>query len=570
MDSAQALIRLSQALDGPAWEALLELHGAEMLRLCRRILGPDCAEDAVQEALLSIRDHARLFNGGGDHPAIAARAWIMRVTTNTALGMLRKQRRGSRHESTYAKDSVPAPARDATSDNENLEAVHRELAHMTDDERLPVVLHFLGGMDYQELSAALNCPLGTAKTRVHYGVRKLRERLAALGILFTTEQLSETLSCPPPEPAGGQAPPGPQRETWRKLLESPRKPLSHPFASEPIESVPNRRGGLSTMAKVSIVAAVLVLAATTFTVYKSQSADTSSPAERSTANVAHTPSLPDRNPKPIGEDATEKAQPVAPATADEMAAAVRGLNEFSFDFYAKLKGEKGNLFVSPYSISTALGMTYAGARGNTAAEMEKSMHYTLGARLHNAYGQMILDLNATEKNGKPRGFQLSVANRLFGQKNYPFLQEFLDRTRNSYGAELEACDFSPRQPAEASRQHINGWVADKTQQKIKELIPGGAVDGAALVLVNAIYFKGDWAEQFDKAATADAAFHLSATEQAPVPLMHKQFDVKYMEKEGSFQAIELPYKNKELSMVVFLPAKVDGWPNWRIRSRPTI
>jgi len=309
------------------------------------------------------------------------------------------------------------------------------------------------------------------------------------------------------------------------------------------------------MAKVSLAVTVLALAAITVTAYKSQSADTSS---GTTATVERSSAMPDRNPRPVGEDAAERAQPTASATKDEIATAVRGVNEFSFDFYARVKKGKGNIFISPYSISTALAMTYGGARGNTGAEMEKTLHFTLTQRQHAAFGALIKDLNATEKNGKPRGYQLSVANRLFGSKGYEFLQPFLDLNKFEYGAELERLDFTPPDPAEASRQRINGWVEEKTQKKITDLIPKSAVDGASLVLTNAIYFKGDWAEQFDKTATSNAVFHLTADKDVQAPLMRKTTDVKYMEKEGSFQAIELPYKNNELSMVVILPEKVDG------------
>lgn len=299
------------------------------------------------------------------------------------------------------------------------------------------------------------------------------------------------------------------------------------------------------MARSNSVATILALAAITLTTYKSHSA------------IERSPAMPDHNARPIGEDAAE-ARPATPATKDEIAAAVSGINEFSFDFYAQLKGTKGNLFISPYSISTALAMTYGGARGNTGAEIEKTLHFSLAQRQHAPISALIKDLNAAEKDGKPRSYQLSVANRLFGSKGYVFLQPFLDLNKFEYGAELESLDFAPPDASEASRKRINGWVEEKTQKKITDLIPPTAVDGAALVLTNAIYFKGDWAEQFDKTATANAAFHLTTDTDAQVPLMRKTASVKFMEKEGSLQAIELPYKNNALSMVVILPAKVDG------------
>ena len=251
-------------------------------------------------------------------------------------------------------------------------------------------------------------------------------------------------------------------------------------------------------------------------------------------------------------------EPLAPAAGEKQALA-NDNNAFALELYAKLNGAgKGNLFFSPYSISTALAMTYAGARGNTAAQMEKTLHFTLGqARLPVVCGAFVQELNAAEKNGRPRGFQLSTANRLFGQKGYAFLPNFLELTKTSYGAGLEELDFKAN--AEASRLAINKWVEEKTQEKIKDLVPPlGVTDATRLVLANAIYFKSAWAQPFDKRFTKDEAFHLSAANEAQAPLMNKTASFNYLEEENNFQALELPYKDGELSMLIFLPAKVDG------------
>jgi serpin B len=245
------------------------------------------------------------------------------------------------------------------------------------------------------------------------------------------------------------------------------------------------------------------------------------------------------------------AAPVPPA--DE-AAVVKGNNEFAFNLYARLRDKEGNLFCSPESISTALAMTYAGARGETAEQMAKTLHFTLAQeRLHPAFHALIGTLNGGQKK---RGFELRLANALWGQQGFDFLPAFLKLTHQNYGAGLREVDF--RGNTEATRRTINAWVAKETQEKIKDLLKPGILDtNTRLVLTNAIYFKGDWEQQFKKGLTRVEPFHLSAGKEVKAPLMHQTADFRFLDG-GSFQALELPYKGKQLSMVVLLPKKVDG------------
>jgi serpin B len=244
--------------------------------------------------------------------------------------------------------------------------------------------------------------------------------------------------------------------------------------------------------------------------------------------------------------------PTAPA-ADKTAAA-RDNNAFAVDLYGKLRTGDGNLFFSPESISTALAMTYAGARTQTAEQMAKTLHFTLPQeRLHPALGALMADLNS---GGKKRGYQLSVANALWGQKGHDFLPAFLTLLKDDYGAEMHEVDFL--RDTEGARQTINSWVEKQTQDKIKDLIARDVLPPETqLVLTNAIYFKGDWNTQFKKDATRDAPFQVSAREKVNVPLMNQTGDFPYFEGE-SFQALEMPYVGKDLSMVVLLPKKADG------------
>jgi serpin B len=235
---------------------------------------------------------------------------------------------------------------------------------------------------------------------------------------------------------------------------------------------------------------------------------------------------------------------------------VAGNSKFAFDLYGAVKAESGNVFYSPYSISLALAMTYAGARTNTETQMAKTMNFTLPqAELHPAFNSLDLDLatrgqGAKGKDGK--GFRLKVANSLWGQKDYVFLQDFLDTLATNYGAGLRLVDFIGA--TEQSRLAINGWVETQTENRIKNLIPAGVLDQTTrLVLVNAIYFNAAWAEQFEKTATHDGTFNLLQGSPLTVPMMEQTDQHNYAEGDG-WQAAELLYDKNEMSMLILLPA----------------
>jgi serine protease inhibitor len=240
-----------------------------------------------------------------------------------------------------------------------------------------------------------------------------------------------------------------------------------------------------------------------------------------------------------------------PAAADRKAA-VAGDNAFAGALYGQLGKQSGNLFFSPESISTALAMAYAGARGETASEMAKTLHFTLPPeKLHPAMGALLRELNAPQE-----GYQLSVANALWAQHGYTFLDDFLKLLKNDYGAGLNQVDF--KGSSETVRSTINQWVEQKTQDKIKDLLqPGSLRPDTRLVLTNAIYFKGNWQTQFDKAQTRDEDFHVSEGQTKTSPLMHREGGFNYF-KGPSFQILEIPYKGKDLSMLVLLPDEIGG------------
>lgn len=240
-------------------------------------------------------------------------------------------------------------------------------------------------------------------------------------------------------------------------------------------------------------------------------------------------------------------------TTMDVSGIVEGGNQFAFDLYQQLRSEDGNLFFSPSSISTALAMTYAGAAGETEAEMAKTLHFKMPKdQLHD--GMHALQAYWTTPD-KKKGIRLNLANRLWGNEGYEFLPEFLTVTRDNYGAELARLNFAQ---AEDARQAINGWVEDQTEDKITELLPVGVLSvDTKLVLTNAVYFHGTWSDPFKKDRTKDEDFHLTTTDKLKVPTMHRWDEFRYGAIDN-LQILELPYGDGSLSMVVLLPKEFDG------------
>jgi len=247
----------------------------------------------------------------------------------------------------------------------------------------------------------------------------------------------------------------------------------------------------------------------------------------------------------------------AAVSQDDMSALVGGNNEFAFSLYQKLKDEPGNLFYSPFSISLALAMTYAGARGDTATQMADTLRYMLPQeRLHPAFNSLDRELASRGQGAKgkdDKGFRLNIVNALWGQKGYSFLPDYLDLIALNYGAGLRLMDFITA--PDESRKAINKWVADQTEQRIKDLIPAGVIDAMTrLVLTNAIYFNAAWASSFDKAATQPGTFHLMDGKDIEIPMMNQTKGLNYLTGEG-FEAVELPYDGHELSMLIIVPER---------------
>jgi serpin B len=244
------------------------------------------------------------------------------------------------------------------------------------------------------------------------------------------------------------------------------------------------------------------------------------------------------------------------ATPDQAdpAAVASAINQFALDLYARLQDTEGNLFFSPFSISTALAMTCAGARGETASQMAEVLRFMLGQdAMHPAFGSLVDALNAA---GEAGDYELSVANALWGQAGFPFRDAFLDLVASCYGGGFRELDF--KADPEAARQTINAWVEQQTRERIQDLIPEGVLDAMTrLVLTNAIYFKAQWAQEFDPARTWVDPFTLASGEQIDAEMMHANGKYRYMEADG-FQVLEMPYVGDRLSMVVLLPTEGAG------------
>jgi serpin B len=253
---------------------------------------------------------------------------------------------------------------------------------------------------------------------------------------------------------------------------------------------------------------------------------------------------------------SDKPRVTSPAASQsDLAELVDGNTAFSFDLYRVLQGEDGNLLYSPYSISQALAMTYAGARGDTETKMAAALDFTLGQdRLHPAFNSLDLTLASRGQGAAGKddeGFRLHIVNAIWGQTGFKFLSDYLDLLAENYGAGLRLLDFAD-QP-DPSRVTINDWVAEQTEQRIKDLIPPGSIDAMTrLVLTNAIYFNAAWENPFDEDATSNADFYLLDGGKVSVPMMHQTKSLGYTAGDG-YLAVELPYDGHELSMVVIMP-----------------
>lgn len=243
-----------------------------------------------------------------------------------------------------------------------------------------------------------------------------------------------------------------------------------------------------------------------------------------------------------------------PAMSADLASAI---STFTMDLYKQLlsenRSEMKNIVVSPFSIAAALSMTLAGAKGNTAAEISNVLH-TSGDLIHGQFSEFFTTVSTYSPD-----VVLDVANRLYSEKTFVVLEEYLATLKKFYNSAVLPVNFKTE--AEAARLAINAWVEDTTKSKIKDLVPKGTVDSdTALVLVNAIYFKGLWKDQFNPEATSLEEFHTSKESFKEVHMMYKQscFGINTECTGLNANAVEIPYKGGKTSMVILLPHEVEG------------
>jgi serpin B len=247
------------------------------------------------------------------------------------------------------------------------------------------------------------------------------------------------------------------------------------------------------------------------------------------------------------------SDPGGPVTGDT-SNVTAGNNKFTFDLYRRLAIDPAhageNLFFSPYSISSALAIACEGARGTTADEIESVLHLPENETLRRE-GFAALDAGLNRGDGN---YILRTANALWVEEAYPFLPKYIDTAARWYGANATNLDFIEN--PEASRETINRWVEEKTEDKIRDLLPAGSIDSMTrLVITNAIYFKGTWAEQFDPDRTTEEEFRVDPSTTVPVQMMHGDAVYPYTETEA-LQVLDMPYARgdgTELSMLVLLP-----------------
>jgi RNA polymerase sigma factor (sigma-70 family) len=636
---AALLARFAAGRDESAFAALVERHGPMVLTVCRRVLRDRHeAEDAFQAVFLVL---ARKAGSYGWHDSIAG--WLYTVAGRIACKARTLAARRARPMELSEEPQQPAPVAEAWPDVKPV--LDEEMRRLPEKYRVPLVLCYLEGKTSEEAARLLGRPVGTVWSQLSRGREMLRSRLLRRGVAVPTAALATVLA---DSAAPAALPP-------TLSLAAVRNALGSVAAKDLVPAAVLAKGALREMflTKVKWIVAFLVVMTA-----GGLAAAVLYPKER--------PAAPD---KAEGDKANrgERVRPPDPAAKErlktvtpELRDLVKSNSDFALDMYARLAAESEgkNLFFSPYSLSSALTMVAEGARGETADQMGKVLHYPKATRrqgddaaklpfemgrVHTgmaalndhfssgnraapkevrdklaalrkelkAVNQKALDLAkgfnfdeqqvAATKSQKLAAeinqlqtkydqYELRIANALWGEKTYEFKKSYFEALNKHYqtGAFFPV-DF--RHDFEGARKRINGWVEDQTHDKIKDMIPADVMDEMAkklvrLILTNAIYFKGEWAEVFREADTKDEDFVLAGGSKVRVPMMRHgdmkaaryaafkgdgtffdtpaQVPVGEVDKkkvypdERGFQLLELPYKGDEVSMLVIVPRSADG------------
>ncbi len=277
--------------------------------------------------------------------------------------------------------------------------------------------------------------------------------------------------------------------------------------------------------------------------------DESEPAEPTGLSTVESST---KQPDSSADLSSDKQRQTGTASQEELATLVAGNSKFALDLYQQLKTDGENLFYSPYSISLALAMTYGGARNQTDAQMSQTLNFSLPQEtLHPTFNALDMTLLTYGQDGDT--FQLNVANAIWAQQGYQFLQSYLDLLAENYGAGLNTLDFAG--DPDGAAETINNWVSEQTEERITDLIAPDMLNALVrLILTNAIYFNGQWALPFEESATQDDSFTLLDGSTITVPMMSQTDGFRYTEADA-YQAISLSYLGAPVSMLIVLPGE---------------
>ena len=551
---------------GEAFAELAARHAGKVYAAARRVTGDaHAAEDVSQAVFLILARKARRLAG---QPGLAG--WLVRTATFVAARARRERiRRSVREEAAMRTQEAPRGTRDEARWRRVAPHLDAALAKLPAGYRAAVVLRHVDGLSQAETARELGISQSAVSMRVARGLEKLRARLAKRGAMLSAAILGTLLA----GRASAAPPAGLVASIQAACLGT---------AGATVRATRWMEGSMRAMVwnqvKPFVLAAVAaaVLLALSPLAGGVRAGDGERPAPAVVASapgaVAEEPAVPPAEapvvsvpaPAPMIEPALAAGpEPAATAAAEmpapgEAKAVVPGNTRFACELYARLaadeKNKDKNLFLSPYSISSALAMTCAGARGETEKQMRKALHFEPeGEALHAAFGALTRQLN---EGGADGSYELAVANALWGQKGYRFLDSFLALNRRHYGAGLNLVDFA--RATEEARKIINRWVEEKTKEKIKDLLQKGDLTAdTVLVLTNAIYFKGFWSSPFDPEKTRDGRFRVSPKETVTVPMMRQTGDFALFRGDG-LAAIEMPYEGEALSMILLLPDEPNG------------
>ena len=529
--------RFAADRDADAFAELVRRHGPMVLGVCRRALRNAAdADDAFQATFLVL---ARKADAGAVRGPVAN--WLYGVAVRTAANARRAAARRSTRVSGGA-DVSAIPARPAAdpADAELAARLDAELAALPDKYRAAVVVCELEGRSLKDAADALGVPPGTVASRLARGRDLLAARMRKAVPAASASGLTAVLS----ESAAARVP--------AVLLDATAASAFDPaLVSEPVSRLIRKvsRDMFLSQLRPAASAGLAVLGLAGATVL-GLAADPPKPAPGVAVARADTPPQPG---------------PFTGKPADAGKLVADGNNAFGLDLYGVLAAQKEqqgkNLFFSPFSMEAALGMLAAGASDQAFNELQTGLHLPKDESATDAgFAHLFAKVNDSSTPAEKRGYQLRTANAIYAQKGVAWSPAFADRVVGKYGAGILDADF--RADPEKERLRINGWVEKETNEKIKNLLAKDIITlDTVMVLVNAIYFKGDWEAAFKKELTKDAPFTRGDGTKVTAPLMHREGEYAlHADAAAGFQAIELPYKGGQVGMMVVLPNKADGLP----------